>query len=84
SGYIKSCGCLHKEKASDTLRKYRHLGESNRLTHGHSDKPEYYVWLAMKSRCNNPNNKAFSYYGGRGIKVCDRWMDFNNYMKDIK
>lgn len=35
--------------------------------------PLYTTWLTMKDRCNNPRNRHFHNYGGRGIKVCDRW-----------
>lgn len=46
--------------------------------------PERHVWLAMRSRCNKPNNPAFCNYGGRGIKVCDRWQDsFENFLADM-
>jgi hypothetical protein len=37
----------------------------------------------MKSRCSNPKDKGYKDYGGRGIKVCDRWQDFVNFMKDM-
>lgn len=37
----------------------------------------------MKGRCSNPNTKFYSYYGGRGIKVCDRWMDFSKFVADM-
>jgi len=37
----------------------------------------------MKERCENPNNKDYNYYGGRGIKVCKRWMDFANFLEDM-
>lgn len=37
----------------------------------------------MKSRCSNPNNKRYSDYGGRGIKVCKRWNDFRNFFADM-
>jgi hypothetical protein len=38
----------------------------------------------MKSRCDNPNNRFFSHYGGRGISVCDRWRsDFRNFLADL-
>ena len=36
----------------------------------------YYSWAGMKQRCLNPNNRAYGYYGGRGIKICDRWLKF--------
>jgi hypothetical protein len=43
----------------------------------------YKVWLAMRSRCNNPNFWAYSYYGGRGIKVCARWDSYANFAADM-
>lgn len=38
-----------------------------------SEHPLYHTWRGMKERCNNPHNKAYKHYGGRGIKVCVRW-----------
>jgi len=59
----------------------------SRLRHGHgrtnAKTPEYKVWMAMRSRCNSPNNHAFSDYGGRGIKVCERWNTFENFLADM-
>ena len=58
----------------------RHGGRS-----GRKFSPEYRAWLAMKERCYNPNYKQFSDYGGRGIKVCDRWLrSFSNVLEDMK
>ena len=56
--------------------------------HGHSRKNgktslEYKSWEGMKSRCNNPNYDRYHNYGGRGIKVCERWHDFRNFYKDM-
>ena len=48
-----------------------------------ADIPEYWVWVAMRYRCNNPNCWAYKHYGGRGIKICDRWADFNNFIADM-
>lgn len=62
------------------------------LKHGHSKIGKvskiYKVWISMNSRCNNPKNKSYQYYGGRGIKVCERWSNknpngFQNFIKDI-
>jgi len=54
-------------------------------THGMSKTPEHRAWRAMKNRCFNPNNKNYSDYGGRGIKVCDRWLNsFENFLADMK
>jgi hypothetical protein len=43
----------------------------------------YRVWLTMRSRCNNPKVDYYHRYGGRGIKVCDRWNDFSNFKEDM-
>ena len=43
----------------------------------------YRAWLGMKQRCTNPKHNAFPNYGGRGITVCDRWMDFCNFVQDM-
>lgn len=77
NGTTKSCGCLQKEK----------LGAINR-THGLSKSPEYRHWKQMNTRCHNKNCKDYPDYGGRGIKVCDRWkqpdgMGFMNFLADI-
>lgn len=54
-----------------------------RKTHGLSRHTLYSVWHNMKQRCNNKNNKDYVYYGNRGIKVCDRWMDVTNFINDM-
>jgi len=51
--------------------------------HGRSGDPLYNVWRGMLSRCNNPNNGAYIYYGSRGIAVCKRWLRFGNFQKDM-
>jgi hypothetical protein len=43
----------------------------------------YMVWATMKQRCFNPNNKKYKNYGARGITVCERWLDFNNFLEDM-
>lgn len=62
SGHTKSCGCQL----------------SHNFKHGKRQERLYGIWVGMKGRCNNPNNKAYCWYGGRGIKVCDEWS--NNYL----
>ncbi|MCA9069762.1 MAG: hypothetical protein KDA84_12605 [Planctomycetaceae bacterium] len=54
-----------------------------RETHGISDSPEYKSWEAMIQRCTNSNLKEFPNYGGRGIEVCPRWEDFQNFLDDM-
>jgi hypothetical protein len=52
--------------------------------HGMSKTHEYMVYCTMKSRCLNPKNRVYRYYGGRGIKICVRWIDsFENFIKDM-
>lgn len=79
SGGVKSCGCLKLE----TTRKN---GLANRR-HGQSVPGKrtgtYRSWETMKSRCMNKSDPSFSLYGGRGIKVCKRWMKFDNFLKDM-
>jgi hypothetical protein len=45
--------------------------------------PTYQSWQAMKQRCNQPNHKHFENYGGRGVKVCDRWNTYANFLADM-
>lgn len=52
-------------------------------THGASDTREYKAWYAMIHRCTNPANQWYARYGGRGIKVCDRWKLFENFLADM-
>lgn len=52
--------------------------------HGCSRLPEYGIWQAMKNRCNRPATRYYENYGGRGIKVCDRWMhSVVNFIDDM-
>jgi hypothetical protein len=51
--------------------------------HGLSRTKEYKAWQKMKDRCFNENNSHYEGYGGRGITVCSRWMDFENFYKDM-
>lgn len=48
-----------------------------------SDTPTYAVWHSMRQRCENPNNTAYDDYGRRGIKVCERWSSFENFLTDM-
>lgn len=51
--------------------------------HGMSCSPAHIRWMSMNARCNNPFNKKFPRYGGRGIKVCARWKEFKNFYADM-
>lgn len=71
-GNAQSCGCLQKERAAQAQFK-----------HGMHDSKIYNTWTHVKDRCLNPNNKYYSYYGGRGITICERWLDFDNFHADL-
>lgn len=45
--------------------------------------PAHWVWVAMRQRCLNPNSKDYPRWGGRGVKVCERWNDFENFVTDM-
>lgn len=51
--------------------------------HNLSRSPIYRIWAGMRSRCNNPKSNSFHHYGGRGIKVCERWNKFENFVADM-
>lgn len=71
-GRTKSCGCWNIEVASASSR-----------THGKSRTLIYMIWTSMKQRCENPNNKDYKEYGGRGVKVCDEWHIFEKFLNDM-
>lgn len=77
NGESKSCGCLRNEDRWKTAT--THGGTRNGIII-----PEYRSWVAMKTRCYNKNNPAYKYYGGRGIEVCERWINsFYNFLSDM-
>jgi hypothetical protein len=55
--------------------------------HGHAKKgkktSEYYCWASMLQRCKNPKAMGYKYWGGRDIKVCERWHKFENFYADM-
>ena len=50
---------------------------------GKDRSPTYISWMKMRSRCNNQNDKSWHMYGGIGIKCCDRWASFENFLADM-
>ena len=73
SGHTTSCGCWKMEAIIKAKRK-----------HGMSKHRLHNIWSKIKRRCTRPNCKAYYRYGGRGIKVCDRWLEsFENFIEDM-
>lgn len=70
SGNTRSCGCLVGETAK---RVHTTHGENNKNSRLHS------IWCGMLGRCRNTNNNRFSDYGGRGITVCEDWLDYSTF-----
>lgn len=70
---------MTRRRSGNTNRGEKH----NRFKHGMFGTPTYKSWSCMKSRCLNPNNSDFPNWGGRGITVCDEWMEFANFFRDM-
>lgn len=67
SGNTQSCGCIHRNMLRDRNKSNsKHGGWQDRL---------YGIWHAMKQRCTDPNRKDYKNYGGRGITICNEWMN---------
>jgi hypothetical protein len=77
NGNSISCGCVQKQVTKE--RQYFHGGRKNGS--------EYTTWQGMKGRCYNPKHNSYKNYGGRGIKVCDRWLEYGkgflNFINDL-
>ena len=68
-GVTKSCGCLHRESVTH---------------HGMTGLPTFRSWESMKQRCLNPKDPNYHHYGGRGIQVCERWVNsFDSFLADM-
>lgn len=84
NGTTQSCGCLQRERASESA--------SSRIKHGHTNgdrgsglvSTEYSIWGQIKQRCTNPKSTNWKNYGGRGIKMCDKWRySFAAFLADV-
>jgi hypothetical protein len=69
-GRTKSCGCYRRQVLSN-------------LQHGMSGTRTHNIWRGMLKRCQTKTCGAYPHYGGRGIKVCDRWQTFENFFADM-
>lgn len=80
SGHTRSCGCLRSEVVSK-------WATARNTVHGHNcvgaQTPTHRSWESMLKRCRNPKNKNYPAYGGRGITVCERWLEFAKFLEDM-
>lgn len=97
SGNTQSCGCLHREMLHErnTGRrpepfsvKGEPYGSMPRATRRDArrtpaQKATYHSWYGMVRRCTNPDDAAWERYGGRGITVCERWLNYENFVTDV-
>jgi hypothetical protein len=76
TGNTQSCGCWRRDSAT-----------AGHIIHGEGKRyqttAEYRCWRNMITRCRNPHNHAFKNYGGRGISICDEWLDFKCFLADM-
>jgi hypothetical protein len=59
------------------------MAQKTKDFHGLSNTREYRIWNSMRQRCNNPSAKQYDSYGGRGIRVCERWNEFSAFIADM-
>lgn len=72
-GGTTNCGCNQRAGLGDRVR-----------THGKSKHPMYITWVAMRERCEREGHVHFHHYGGRGIRVCDLWQQFEGFYQDMR
>lgn len=78
AGSVRSCGCYTKSP------EYKNNLIKGLTKHGYAKHPLYHLWHSMIHRCTAENDIGFAKYGGRGIRVCERWMDsIENFIADI-
>ena len=74
-GFTQRCGCMKKDAGEKIC--------ATKTTHGDAKHGKwqrlYHVWISMRQRCNNPKDHAYKDYGGRGIRVCPEWGDYQNF-----
>jgi hypothetical protein len=81
AGMVRSCGCLNRELSRERSTIHGHARD-RRAPKRHLP-PEYIAWCNMLARCTNPDHRNYRHYGGRGIRVCERWQDFRNFLADV-
>jgi hypothetical protein len=73
-GYCRKHSWRFQQNGDPCVSRYKRHGK---------DKKAYNAWHQMVDRCTNPENKSYARYGGRGIRVCDAWLDFEKFYADM-
>lgn len=76
NGRTRSCGCLRREVTRQRAARHGHNRPGSRSA-------EYTAWANLVQRCTNPNHTSYANYGRRGVKVCRRWLQFENFLVDM-
>lgn len=76
SGASTNCGCVRKKTLAKVMT--THGG-----TAGGGPSKAYRTWIHIKKRCENPSSASYQNYGARGIRVCERWQNFENFLADM-
>lgn len=85
SGNTTNCGCVPRRKAAERAR-VRNVEHPPNLQHSltrHAKGSNYDRWHNMMARCYDPSRKDYKWYGGRGIKVAQRWWDVSLFITDV-
>lgn len=83
TGWTKSCGCFHRERSAEAHRVH---GAKDGRRKGAKVKEGYWLWYNLRHRCENEKYPQYKDYGGRGIRLCDRWKGkdgFSNFLADM-
>lgn len=74
---------LRSKKTRQCINCHNKENSRNNIKHGMHNTSTYKIWHAMLQRCNNKNSTSYRYYGSRGISVCERWSNFDNFLQDM-
>ena len=77
---VRKGGQLRYAEKKGVLQSCQRCGA---VRHGYTNTPEHRAWINMHDRCRRPENHAYARYGGRGVRVCQRWDSFENFLADI-
>ena len=82
--WLCECACGNTALVTSNQLRRGRTNSCGCLRHGYTKTPTYNAWCGAKKRCCNTQDKDYKNYGGRGIRVCARWLEsFENFLKDM-